>query len=455
MGSHGSEPESAAAFVSRPTEKLEAVTTPHPPHADRASDELRARYGNLPLRMGGRRLDTRPDESDSEVSSTALSGEGEWDAALPALSERPPPVVGGLRASVPDEIASLPALSDRPPAPVASAIRTAAIGKRGGPAPIPMPIHRDVPPAPRVPVIAEEPEELMDMEFDLVEATSPGARLPAPEPPSLDNVELELPIPDLPPSPTRPSAAPAGLGGTLPMTPKAAPGLGQTVGIAPRPLGTPAVLPGPPAAPFTAPTVPSVGAALGPVTVAPHTPRLGDDSPTRTQPMAAVAPNVAATATMALAPAGSIRPLPSVPKRQGVPLLIDVTPLSLCVETHGGYCDALLERNAKVPCERTREFIPASAQQDRVIVRVAQGESPRFSENTLLGEIELSGLTPGPRGATRIAVTFGLDSDGCLQVRALDQLTGRSALAELRLTGAPAEDEVARMVARQAAHPQG
>jgi molecular chaperone DnaK (HSP70) len=135
-----------------------------------------------------------------------------------------------------------------------------------------------------------------------------------------------------------------------------------------------------------------------------------------------------------------------------VPLLIDVTPLSLSVETVGAYCDVLIDRNSPVPCERSREFVTVQDGQQSVRVRVAQGESRLFSENLLLGELELTGLRPAPRGQLRISVTFGLDSDGMLHVRAIDLDTGRATTSELRLAGIPSPAEVAQMTNRQMAN---
>ena len=135
-----------------------------------------------------------------------------------------------------------------------------------------------------------------------------------------------------------------------------------------------------------------------------------------------------------------------------VPLLIDVTPLSLSVETVGVYCDVLIDRNSPVPCERSREFVTVQDGQQSVRVRVAQGESRLFSENLLLGELELTGLRPAPRGQLRISVTFGLDSDGMLHVRAIDLDTGRATTSELRLAGIPSPAEVAQMTNRQLAN---
>ena len=135
------------------------------------------------------------------------------------------------------------------------------------------------------------------------------------------------------------------------------------------------------------------------------------------------------------------------------PLLIDVTPLSLGVETVGGYSDVLIPANSPVPCEKTRTFLTASDGQTIVSIRVAQGESKRFAENTRLGDLELSGLRSARRGEVRIAVTFELDADGILNVRARDQDTGRQTTATMRLLGASTDsDEIGAMVARQARH---
>jgi molecular chaperone DnaK len=136
------------------------------------------------------------------------------------------------------------------------------------------------------------------------------------------------------------------------------------------------------------------------------------------------------------------------------PLLIDVTPLALGVETVGGFCDHLIEANTPVPCDRTRSFATASNGQTAVRVRVAQGPSKRFDENTFLGEIELSGIAAAPRGQTQIAVTFEIDADGILNVRARDIKTGNETAARIQLVGAQTgPSDVDAMLARQAAHP--
>jgi molecular chaperone DnaK len=142
------------------------------------------------------------------------------------------------------------------------------------------------------------------------------------------------------------------------------------------------------------------------------------------------------------------------PQRQRGPLLIDVTPLTLNVETVGGFCDMLIDANTPVPCDRTRTFATASDGQTTVRVRVAQGESKRFSDNTFLGELELTGIAAETRGKAQIAVTFEIDVDGILNVRARDVKTGSETGARIQLAGAQTDPaEIQAMRSRQAAHP--
>lgn len=130
------------------------------------------------------------------------------------------------------------------------------------------------------------------------------------------------------------------------------------------------------------------------------------------------------------------------------PVLVDVTPRALVVETAGGFCDTVIPRNAKIPCERTRKFSTGRDQQTVVRVRVGQGEHSTFAQNTFLGEVELSGLRPAGRGEVVVAVTFELDADGTLNVRAADSTTGHEARASLRLLGVADEESVLDMMRR-------
>jgi molecular chaperone DnaK len=131
--------------------------------------------------------------------------------------------------------------------------------------------------------------------------------------------------------------------------------------------------------------------------------------------------------------------------RTRAPLLLDVTPHTLNVETVDGFCEPLIERNAPIPTEQTRIFTTSQDQQSMVSVRVSQGESRRTAENHVLGQIELAPLRKAARGDVQIAVTFVIDADGTLSARALDQVTGRSQELRVRLTGAIEPAELERM----------
>jgi molecular chaperone DnaK len=144
------------------------------------------------------------------------------------------------------------------------------------------------------------------------------------------------------------------------------------------------------------------------------------------------------------------RPSQAPPQREAAPVLVDVTPRALVVETAGGWCDVIVPRNAKIPCERTRAFATSTDGQTLVRVRVAQGEDALFRQNTYLGEVELSGIRPAPRGQVTIQVRFEVDESGTLQVYATDMSTGREAYATLQLVGISSPQSVAQMRARRA-----
>ena len=130
------------------------------------------------------------------------------------------------------------------------------------------------------------------------------------------------------------------------------------------------------------------------------------------------------------------------------PVLVDVTPRALVVETAGGFTDTLIPRNARIPCDRTRRFATGRDGQTSVRIRVGQGESPRFAENTYLGEVELSGLRAALRGEVLVEVTFVLDEGGLLQVRAKDAATGQEARATLQLVGVANDSQLQDMISK-------
>ena len=131
------------------------------------------------------------------------------------------------------------------------------------------------------------------------------------------------------------------------------------------------------------------------------------------------------------------------------PLLMDVTPHSLGLETAGGYTQHLIRRNAPIPSEQSRVFTTASDGQDSVRVRICQGEERAFLENQALGEIELLELRPAPRGEVKIDVTFIIDASGTLAVKARDVDTGRAQEIQINLLGGADDDEIERMRQRQ------
>jgi molecular chaperone DnaK len=127
------------------------------------------------------------------------------------------------------------------------------------------------------------------------------------------------------------------------------------------------------------------------------------------------------------------------------PLLLDVTPLSLGVETVDGYCERVIRRNSAIPAGQTKMFTTARDRQETVVVRICQGEDRRVSANQLLGEVVLDGLRPAARGKVQIAVRFMIDADGTLQVRAQDVGTGQQQQIAIKLIGELPEDQIAQL----------
>jgi len=128
------------------------------------------------------------------------------------------------------------------------------------------------------------------------------------------------------------------------------------------------------------------------------------------------------------------------PEREGEPLLIDVTPHALGVATVGGVMDVIIERNGSLPLERSRRFSTSRDDQTRVVLPIYAGNSRRIEENRRLGSLELEGLPPRPREQVEIEVSFRVDTDGMVSVRATDRKTGDERSAELSILGDTAGD---------------
>ncbi len=127
-------------------------------------------------------------------------------------------------------------------------------------------------------------------------------------------------------------------------------------------------------------------------------------------------------------------------------VLVDVTPLTLGVETLGGVATSLVDRNTPIPIKKMEVFTTAADMQTSVTIHVYQGERPMSADNVSLGEFNLDGLPPAPRGVPKIEVTFDIDASGILSVTAHDTATGKS--QSIRISGSTrlAEDEKRRMV---------
>ncbi len=133
-------------------------------------------------------------------------------------------------------------------------------------------------------------------------------------------------------------------------------------------------------------------------------------------------------------------------------LLIDVTPLTLSVETYGGVATPLIERNTSIPVRKSQIFSTASDGQTQVEIHVLQGERPMAVDNKSLGKFILDGIPPAPRGIPQIEVTFDIDANGILKVTALDKATGRSQHITITASSGLSESEVERMRREAEAH---
>lgn len=133
-------------------------------------------------------------------------------------------------------------------------------------------------------------------------------------------------------------------------------------------------------------------------------------------------------------------------------LLLDVTPLSLGIETMGGIMTKLIERNTTIPCKKEEVFSTAADNQPSVQIKICQGEREIAAQNKALGDFELAGIPPAPRGVPKIKVVFDIDANGILSVTAIDQGTNKE--AKITVTGSSnlSDDEIERMVQEAAAN---
>ncbi len=127
-------------------------------------------------------------------------------------------------------------------------------------------------------------------------------------------------------------------------------------------------------------------------------------------------------------------------------LLLDVTPLSLGIETLGGVSTKLIDKNTTIPTKKSQVFSTAEDNQPAVSIRVLQGEREMASDNKVLGNFELVGIAPAPRGVPQIEVTFDIDANGIVNVSAKDKGTGKEQKIQIQASGGLSEEEISQMV---------
>jgi molecular chaperone DnaK len=133
-------------------------------------------------------------------------------------------------------------------------------------------------------------------------------------------------------------------------------------------------------------------------------------------------------------------------------LLLDVTPLSLGIETLGGVFTRLIDRNTTIPTKKSQVFSTAEDGQTAVTIRVFQGEREMAADNKILGQFDLIGIPPAPRGVPQIEVTFDIDANGIVNVSAKDKGTGKEQQIRIQASGGLSEGDIDKMVKDAEAH---
>jgi molecular chaperone DnaK len=161
-----------------------------------------------------------------------------------------------------------------------------------------------------------------------------------------------------------------------------------------------------------------------------------------TTPARAKAPSQAPPPPRNKAPSLAPPPQAFSAPRAPAPMVLDVTPRGLGIGTVAGFCEELIRRNSRLPAEMKKMFSTSRDDQDAVRIIVVQGESRRLDSNTVIADLRLDNLPRRPRGETSIEVTFMIDANGMLQIRARDAQTGREQRASLNIVGSIAQEDV-------------
>ena len=127
-------------------------------------------------------------------------------------------------------------------------------------------------------------------------------------------------------------------------------------------------------------------------------------------------------------------------------LLLDVTPLSLGIETEGGVFTRMIDRNTTIPTKKSQVYSTAADNQSAVTIRVSQGEREMAADNKLLGQFDLVGIPPAPRGMPQIEVTFDIDANGIVNVSAKDNATGKEQQIRIQASGGLSDDDIESMI---------